>query len=129
MTTRWTLTDPSDASVHAFLVNPDPKGPLGEVPFERSVGEAVVTDTGNVMTMTQDKQLASQFGVTVTDRNEYQALWAWWWKHRQLVLADDLGRTATVYLTSFDAKRIRSASAPWHHSIACGYLILALTDI
>lgn len=128
-TIKWTLTDPLDSSSHTFQFNPNTKGGMGEIPYERIANVGSQAQSGVLITEPQRALPTSSFDLTVLFKTEYETLWDWYSRDRALVLTDDLGRSQTIFITDFIVKRERSIDYPYKHSITCNYTVLALTDI
>jgi hypothetical protein len=50
----------------------------------------------------------------------------WFNKRYPIEVTDDLDRILTIYITTFEPKRVRSATYPWKHTYSVKYLVLGV---
>ncbi len=124
---KWTIGD--GITTHVFEINPDPKGADGEISPERTIIDSYVDAGLPMAAVGQSPPLQAAMDITVIDQAEYDALWSWWDTGKILTLTDDLGRSFQIYLSAFDAKRVRKSSLPYFHNLKISYFVLSLTDI
>jgi hypothetical protein len=122
MVVRWTFSDGS--TTYTFEINPNEGGSPAR---KRGVGFSVTAaPDGGVLVYEKrsDPRTLSFSGVVLTQAH-YDALDEWSDKHEPITLTDDLSRSFTVILTSFEPRRVRSALYPWKHTYTCEAIVLA----
>lgn len=115
MVVRWIFTDPTDSSSYTFEINPNEGGSptlKKNVLFKNTAapnGKTLIYEG-------RDDPVTFSFSGTLLTQAQLEAFETWYLKRHQIVITDDLGRTFSVYITSFDPKRVRSAHIPWKHT-------------
>lgn len=123
MVVRWIFTDPVTSSTYTVPVNP--KGG-GTPSVKKSIKYAATSGpSGDVLTFEGRNAVQEmQISGVILDSAHLDALKLWYDREYQVSVTDDLGRTFSIYITSFDAKRIRIASNAWKHEYTMSYTIL-----
>lgn len=123
MVVKWIFEDPVTSEVYTFAVNPKEGG---TPPYEKTMSYInTAAPDGRVLAFEgRQKQQESQFTGTILEQSQYDAMLEWFTKRNQIYVSDDLGRVFTIYITKFDAKRIRAQSHPWKHEYTVSYVIL-----
>lgn len=120
---RWTLYDPVEIVTYTFGLNPNDGGS----PQAKKRVNYQNTSAPDGMTLIyegQDEVMQIPWSGTLLTQAEYEALWEWWDKRRQLLLTDDLGRQFWIYIQTFEPRRVRAATAPWKHTYSVTAVIL-----
>ena len=120
---RWTLYDPIDLVTYTFAKNPTSGGsPQGK---KRINYQNTSAPGGRTLIYEgQDEVMQIPWEGTLLTEAEYNALWTWWDKRRQLRLTDDLGRQFWIYIQSFEPRRVLAATAPWKHTYSIQAVVL-----
>lgn len=120
---RWTFEDPVTSETYEFLLNPREGGtPTLE---KNMVYTNTAAPDGRVLVFEgRQRHQEGEFSGTVLTEEQYDAMVYWFGKRNQIYMTDDLGRTLTIYITRFEAKRIRAATVPWKHEYTCNYVVM-----
>lgn len=119
----WILYDPVDSETYNFPINPNDGGSPSYK--KNMVYENTAAPDGKVLMFEgrDDPKQTSFSGILLTE-GQYNSFVTWFQKRHQVAITDDLGRTFSIYITSFDPKRKRSAIHPWKHEYTCEYTII-----
>lgn len=125
---RWMFTDSVESTNYEFDINPNDGG---SPTYRKNVTTQVTTAPGGtpIIFEGQEEPKSGSFSGTILDLAQYQAMVLWFTKRYPIEMTDDLGREQSIYITGFDAKRVRSAMHPYKHSYTCSYIVLELTDL
>lgn len=123
MTVRWTFTDTVTLDEYTFDVNPNSGG---TETHEKEMTYVATTATGGraIAFEGRPKPRLGKFSGTLLEESHYNALKTWYDVHNQIEMTDDLGRTNSIYITRFEATRVRSAQHPWKHTYSVDYVII-----
>jgi len=123
---KWTFVDDANSDSYVFAVNPN----AGGTPkLEKNLTYVnTAAPNGRVLAFEgRDKQKEGKFSGTLRTQEEYEAFQTWYDKRVQIIMTDDLERTFNIYITGFDAERVRAATAPWKHNYTVTYVIIDWT--
>lgn len=125
MVQRWVFHDLQTDALYTFTVNPNEGG---TPPLQKKIGYQATTapDGALIAFEGRDEAQASEFTGTILYRQQYDAMINWFGRRHVIEMTDDLGRIFTIYIQSFEAKRVRSASHPWKHTYSVKYLVLGM---
>ncbi len=119
----WVFYDPFEDESYSWEVNPnDADSPS----YMKNVfySSSAAPDGKIIMMEGKDEPSRVSFsGVTLTEA-QYDEMIRWFNKRNQLELTDDLGRTMSIYITSFAPKRVRSTNYPWRHTYSVEAVVL-----
>lgn len=121
---RWTLYDPVELVTYTFGMNPV-EGGSPEAKKRVNYMNTSAPDGLTIIYEGQDEVMLIPWSGTLLTQAEFDALWQWWDKRRQLLLTDDLGREYWIYIQTFVPKRVRAATAPWKHTYTVTAVILS----
>lgn len=126
MPQRWQFYDPQLDETYVFTVSPNEGG---SPQYQKKVGyqSTAAPDGGLLAYEGRDEAQASEFAGTILHRLQYEAMIAWFSKRYPIEYTDDLGRIISIYITTFEPKRVRSSQYPWKHTYTVKYLILGIT--
>lgn len=120
----WVLRDLTSATPEEYnwQVNPN----SFSLPYQKTISysASAAPDGQALIYEGRDEVQRIQFGGVVLTQEQYEDLVYWFNKRTQLELEDDLGRTMSVYITSFQTTRVRSHQYPWRHTYNGEMLIL-----
>jgi hypothetical protein len=110
----WIFTDPFTAETYSMEVNPNE---FSETHQKKISFEVAAAPGGKTLVFegNADPVKYSVSGTLLTEA-QYNAMMTWYEKRVQIQIQDDLGRTFTVYITSFSPTRKRSTTYPWRHT-------------
>jgi hypothetical protein len=120
---KWTFTDPVLSETYTFDVNPNAGG---TPPLEKSI-QYLNTSAPDGKTLAFEGRSTAQtssFSGTILEESQYTVFEDWYRKRNQIYMTDDLGRSYTIYITKFEAQRVRARSHPWKHTYTVTYFIL-----
>lgn len=119
----WVFTDLVTNETYNLPVNPNEGGSPS---YRKSITyqNTAAPDGKVLMFEGRDDPKQSSFSGVLLTEGQYNAFVEWFEKRHQIQITDDLGRTFTCYITSFDPKRRRSALHPWKHDYTCEYTII-----
>lgn len=123
MVVRWVLDDPVTLASYTVPVNPN-RG--GTPSFQKNFNFSNTSGpNGSVLAFEgRDELRRMSVSGTILEQAHLETLQTWAEKRYQLQLTDDLGRTFDIYITGFDATRIRARSHPWKHEYTLNYIIV-----
>lgn len=103
---QWKFTDPVTAAVYTFGIGPNEfDGPTRR---KRIGYEYPTALDGNVIIFEgRDEARTIRFSGSILTSVQYEAMKTWFNKRYQLYITDDNGIQYTIYITSFDPKRVR----------------------
>lgn len=111
----WVLRDPTSATPEEYLweVNPNEF----EMPRSKSITyQSPAASDGRLIAFEgRDEPIRLTYSGVILSEAQYGQMVYWFNKRHPIELEDDLGRTFTIYITSFTASRKRSAQFPWRH--------------
>jgi hypothetical protein len=120
----WHFRDLTTDPVEEYLweVNPKEFG-FG---FTKKIGyEATAAPDGRTLLYEgRDEPQKVSFSGTVLSQDQYDKMVYWFNKRHQIEIEDDLGRTFSIYITSFQPRRQRARHYPWKHTYECEAYIL-----
>lgn len=123
MVVRWIFTDPVTLDTYTVPINPNDDGTPSSnktINYSNTSGP-----NGNVLMFEgRDQVKEIQISGVILEQAHLDALQSWHDKRYQVTVTDDLGRTFSIYITSFVPKRIRVASNVWKHEYTMTYTIL-----
>jgi len=124
MVVRWTFTDPVTTNTYTVPINPNEGG---TPPSKKTIKYSATAGPGGNVLMFEGRDSVQEMQIsgTILDQAHLDALQSWYDKRYQVSVTDDLGRTFSIYITSFDAKRVRVASNAWKHEYTMTYTILS----
>lgn len=119
----WVLRDPITLEEYEFEVNPNDGGSLQ---YQKNIGYTVTTAPNGKVIMYEGRDEAKTTTVSgvILSQDQYEEMIEWFSKRYQVELEDDLGRIMSIYITSFEPKRVRSARVPWRHDYSLTFTIL-----
>lgn len=123
MTVKWTFVDVANSDSYTFDVNPNADG----TPKKEKAMTYVNTSgpDGRVLAFEgRDAARQGKFSGTILEESQYTAFDTWYEKRVQISMTDDLGRSFEIYITGFEATRVRSAKHPWKHTYTITYVII-----
>lgn len=117
----WVFEDLVDNTVEFMALNPNE----GASPTFLKTLNKVQTTTGRTLIQEgQDQPQAFRFSGAILTEAHYMFLLRAWEKRHLVRLTDDLGRTFTIYMETFEPSRIRSATYPWRHTYQASAMIV-----
>lgn len=120
---RWVFEDPVTLETYNFAVNPSQGGTPG---LKKTINYANTSaPNGKVVVFEgRDEVQRLEFSGTILEEAEYNAFMTWADKRYQIVMTDDLGRSFSLIIESFEAQRQRAIHYPWKHSYSVSALIV-----
>lgn len=112
---RWIFTDLTDSTTATFEVNPNDGGTPS---YEKNITQVSALAPGGKTLLFEGAKLTQNLefsGIALTS-TQLALIVTWFNKTHQIQLTDDLGRDMMIYITKFDAKRVRRASNPNYHT-------------
>lgn len=119
--TRWTFTDPSDSSTATFEFNPDAGGTPDNAKHV-SASSRLFNGKTCLWVTSQETQKIEFSGIIVSEEM-YNLVTEWFNKTNPIELTDDLGRTFTIVIQTFEPRRERQSLVPWYHTYTVSALI------
>jgi len=119
----WVLTDPVTLDTYDLPINPNQGGTPS---YRKSITyrNTAAPDGKVLMFEGRDEPQNMSVSGVILSEELLNALVTWYQKRYAVTVEDDLGRTFSIYITSFDPQRERSVSHPWRHSYTLEYTIL-----
>jgi hypothetical protein len=113
----WRWEDPTEGTVQFMSLNPN-EGASPTFAKNLTKERTVAPGGQGALLIYEGADQPSQFPFsgTILTQQQFEFLQNAWEKRHLLLLTDDLGRIFTLYLESFNPKRVRSASYPWRHT-------------
>lgn len=122
---RWVFTDPVTSETYEMEINPNEGGtPKLSKNISYQITTAPEPNSRVLMFEGRPQPRQGSFAGTILTEQHYNAMVQWYEKRNQIYVTDDLGRTFTIYITGFDAKRVRAIQHPWKHTYTCEYTII-----
>lgn len=122
---RWVFTDPSNGESYMFDVNPNaggtPQSKRNMTTQKTTAGGKIIYFEGSL-----EPQTFEWSGVLL-DEVQYQAYADWYNKKHQIYVTDDLERTYSIYIISFEPKRERARQHLFKHSYTAKAVLLDWT--
>lgn len=129
MVVRWTFTDAVAADSYTFAVNPNDGGSPTDAKSIQYQKSSAPSEEGKTLVFEgRDEPNTSSFSGVILAEAQYHAMRSWFRRRNPITMTDDLGRTFTIYITKFEAKRKRARSYPWKHEYTVEYIILEDPD-
>lgn len=118
MVVRWIFTDAVVPETYTFEINPNEGG---SPTYKKNViFKNTAAPNGKTLIFEgRDDPATFSFSGTLLSQAQYTAFQTWFLKRRQITITDDLSRSFSIYITSFDPKRVRAANNPWKHTYTC----------
>lgn len=111
---RWEFEDPVTLDTYEFEVNPSAGGtPSYTKNFAYRVPAA--PDGKVIVFEGRDPAKTIEFSGRLLTEAQFNAFVTWWDKRYQVNVTDDLGRTFSILIQSFNPTRVRRRSHPWTH--------------
>jgi hypothetical protein len=122
---RWLFYDPQLGDTYTFTVNPNDGG---SPQYQKTVGyQPTAAPDGALLAYEgRDQATTAEFSGSILYRQQYDAMIEWFNKRYPIEVTDDLDRILTIYITTFEPKRVRSATYPWKHTYSVKYLVLGV---
>lgn len=123
MVVKWRFDDPSTGDAYVFEINPNDDGLPG---YQKSFTYQNTTAPDGKVLMMQGRsepRKGAFSGVTLSEA-QHLAFVEWFNKANQIEVTDDLGRTFSIVIESYEPKRLRSINHPWRHSYSISYVIV-----
>lgn len=122
----WQFIDAVEATTETMEINPkDDASPT----FEKALTKTSTTaggSTGQVIVFEgADPPAQFNFSGTILTQSQYEFLQTAWEKRHLLTIVDDLGRSFTVYIESFNPKRGLSRTYPWKHTYDMSTVVIS----
>jgi hypothetical protein len=123
MVVRWEFLDPQTLDTAVFEINPDEGGTPS---YSKNItSHSTVAHNGKTIVFEGSAPATElNFSGTILTESMYNLLYNWFSLPHQVQLTDDLARVWLLYITKFEAKRVRSAIYPWKHTYTVTTLIL-----
>jgi hypothetical protein len=113
----WRWEDPTEGTVQFMSLNPNEgASPTFSKNLTKERTTAPGAQAGLLIYEGADKPAEFPFSGSILNQEQFEFLQTAWEKRHLLLLTDDLGRIFTLYLESFNPKRVRSKSYPWRHT-------------
>lgn len=125
MAQRWVFHDPVTDESYTFVVNPNEGGTPSR---KKKLGYQATTapDGAVIMYEGREEPQNTEVSGTILYRLQYDAMIEWFDKRHPVEVTDDLDRIMTIYITDFEAKRVRSRNYPWKHTFTMKYIVLSI---
>jgi hypothetical protein len=120
----WRWEDPTAGTVEYMEVNPN----SGASPAYKKTLTKVTTSApdGQVLLYEgQDEPRTFDCSGVILFESQWDFLYNAWNKRHPVLLTDDLGRTWTIYIESFNPKREPRRSHPWRHTYDFSAVIIS----
>lgn len=111
---RWVFEDPVTLDSYTFAVNPSEGGSPA---FNKNITyQVTAAPDGKVISFEgRDHPRTLEFSGVLFTEAEFDAFHEWWDKRYQVNVTDDLGRTFTIQINTFEPQRRRAIQHPWKH--------------
>lgn len=118
MVVKWKFNDTVAAQIYTFEINPSDGGSPS---YKKNITfKNTAAPNGRTLIFEgRDEPVTFSFSGTILTQTQFEAFETWFLKRRQIIVTDDLNRSYSVYITSFDPKRVRASTAPWKHTYTC----------
>lgn len=126
MVVKWQFHDASLGETYTFDINPNDDGWPG---YKKNFTYAKTTaPNGNVVMFEgRDDPRKGTFKGVLLYESQLNALVSWYQKRNQITVTDDLGRSFTIIIESFEATRRWTVSHPWKHDYSMGFIVVDWT--
>lgn len=120
---KWTFTDPVLAQTYVFDVNPNSGGTLS---YEKSLTytNTSAPDGKTLIFEGRQKVQEASFSGIILEEAQLNVFDEWARRRNQIYMTDDLNRSFTIYVTKFEAERVRARSHPWKHTYKVYFVVL-----
>lgn len=127
MAVKWEFYDPETDESYVFEVNPSGGG---SPQYMKKMNYQTTSAVDGLAIAFEGRQEAQQssFTGTVLSKDQYDAMVAWFNKRHAVQYTDDLNRTLSIYITSFEPQRQRALHYPWKHTYTVKYMVLSITE-
>ena len=113
----WRWEDPTEGTVEFMSINPnDGASPTFAKTLTKETSIAPGAQGQVLIYEGADQASEFSFSGVLLFQEQYEFLQIAWEKRHLVLLTDDLGRIFTIYLESFNPKRVRSKTYPWRHT-------------
>lgn len=111
---RWVFEDPTTLDSFTFAINPKEGGSPS---YQKTLTyQSTAAPDGKVISFEgRDPVRNLEFSGVLFTEEEFDAFVEWWGKRYQVQVTDDLGRTFTIQINSFEPTRRRARAHPWKH--------------
>jgi hypothetical protein len=117
----WILEDPTEGTVEFMSINPN----AGASPaYQKNLTKKTTTAGRTLVQEGQDNTKQFDFSGVILTEDQYNFLYNAWNKRHPVKLTDDLNRTFTIYMESFQPTRQLSRTYPWKHEYQATSVIL-----
>jgi len=121
----WKFEDPTEGTTQIMPINPNE----GASPaYRKTLTKTTTTAPGAgrraLIFEGQDEISQFDFSGAILTKEHYDFILNAWQKRHLLRVTDDLGRVFTLYLESFEPKRMRSRTYPWRHEYSATSVIV-----
>lgn len=123
MVVKWRFHDPSLGETYTFEVNPNDDGIPG---YKKNYQTTVTTaPDGKVLLFEgRDEPRRGSFSGVSLSEAQHLAFIHWFEKRNQITVTDDLSRTYTIIIDSYEPKRKRNRSHPYRHDYTISYIVV-----
>jgi hypothetical protein len=120
---RWRFSDPLTLETYEFEINPKEGG---SPQYKKHINyQNTSAPNGKTLVFEgRDEPQVMTFTGTILTQTQYDAMVTWFNKRHQIQITDDLQRTFTIYIMTFEPKRERAFHYPYKHSFVCNYIVL-----
>lgn len=124
---RWRFDDPVALSGYEFEINPSAGGSPS---YQRNFTYAETSAPDGKSLVFEGRQPAQhiEFSGRLLSESQFNAFVTWWEKQYQIEITDDLGRTFSVIIESFNPTRVRRRSNQWVHDYQVRAVIIDWPD-
>lgn len=121
--TAWVFTDLASGATYDWEINPNAGGTPGVTKNILYKSPAGANGQPILMEGRDDIQELTVSGVLLSEAL-LNAMKLWAEKRYPILLTDDLGRQFKIYITAYQAERVRQSTRPWRHESSVTYLVL-----
>ena len=118
---RWLFEDLTDNTSYEFEINPNDGG---SPQFKKTITYQSTLAGNPLIFEGADEVKTTQVTGTLRSQSQHDTLVNWFEKRHLIRLTDDLGRTYMIYITAYEPKRVRAATAPYKHTYTLSYTIV-----
>jgi hypothetical protein len=123
MVVKWTFEDPNTDELYTFEINPNDDGLPG---YRKNFShQSTSAPDGKVLLFEgrEEPRRGSFAGVTLSQA-QHEAFIQWYEKRNQIIVTDDLGRSFTIVIESYEPKRRWARSHNWRHDYTMSYIVV-----
>lgn len=123
MVVKWQFHDPSLPETYVFEINPNEDGLPG---YRKNYSyQGTSAPNGKVLLFEgrEDPRRGQFSGVTLSQA-QHEAFIYWYEKSNQIQVTDDLGRTFTIVIESYEPTRRWTKSHNWKHDYTMSYIVV-----